>query len=75
MRNREPRNLLLIFELGINRQETRWPVYYYRADYPKLDDGEWQCFTGSQYDAKTREWKMSKLPVHRIVPGFELLRA
>jgi len=22
-------------------------------------------FTGSQYDPKTREWKMSKLPVHR----------
>ena len=63
LRNREPRNLLLIFGLGINRQETRRPGYYYRADYPKLDD-EWHCFTGSQYDAKTREWKMSKLPVH-----------
>jgi len=20
------------------RQETRWPGYYYRADYPNLDD-------------------------------------
>jgi adenylylsulfate reductase subunit A len=55
------------------RQETRWPGYYYRADYPKLDDAEWHCFTGSQYDPKTGEWQMSKLPVHRIVPGFELL--
>ena len=56
------------------RQETRWPGYYYRAEHPKLDDCEWHCFTGSQYDSKTGEWKMSKLPVHRIVEGFELLR-
>ena len=56
------------------RQETRWPGYYYRADYPKLDDRDWHCFTGSNYDPKTGDWKMSKLPVHRIVPGFELLK-
>ena len=57
------------------KKETRWPGYYYRADHPKLDDSEWHCFTGSKYDPKTREWSMSKLPVHRIVEGFELLRA
>jgi adenylylsulfate reductase subunit A len=56
------------------RQETRWPGYYYRADHPKLDDADWHVFTGSQYDPKTSEWTMSKLPVHRIVEGFELLR-
>ena len=56
------------------RKETRWPGYYYRGDYPKLDDSEWHCFTGSQYDPKSGEWTMSKLPVHRIVEGFELLR-
>jgi len=56
------------------RQETRWPGYYYRADHPKLDDTDWHCFTGSQYDPKTSEWQMSKIPVHRIVEGFELLR-
>jgi adenylylsulfate reductase, subunit A len=56
------------------RQETRWPGYYYRADHPKLDDADWHVFTGSQYDPKTGEWTMSKLPVHRIVEGFELLR-
>src|ERR1700687_3041106 len=57
------------------RRETRWPGYYYRGDFPKLDDSDWPCFTGSQYEAKTGEWQMSKLSVHRIVPGFELLRA
>jgi adenylylsulfate reductase subunit A len=49
------------------RQETRWPGYYYRSDHPKLDDAEWHVFTGSQYNAKSREWHMSKLPVHHIV--------
>ncbi len=49
------------------RQETRWPGYYYRADYPKLNDAEWHVFVASQYDAETGEWHMSKLPVHHIV--------
>jgi adenylylsulfate reductase subunit A len=49
------------------RKETRWPGYYYRADYPRLDDTEWHVFTASEYDAKTGEWRMSKLPVHHIV--------
>jgi adenylylsulfate reductase subunit A len=49
------------------RQETRWPGYYYRGDYPKLDDTEWHAFTASQYDAKTGEWHMTKLPVHHII--------
>jgi adenylylsulfate reductase subunit A len=49
------------------RRETRWPGYYYRADYPKLDDAEWHVFTASQYDPETGEWHMSKLPVHHII--------
>jgi len=49
------------------RQETRWPGYYYRADYPKLNDTDWHVFTASQYDPKTAEWHMSKLPVHHII--------
>ncbi len=49
------------------RQETRWPGYYYRGDHPRLDDTEWHVFTGSQYEAKTGEWHMSKLPVYHII--------
>jgi adenylylsulfate reductase subunit A len=49
------------------RQETRWPGYYYRADHPKLDDAEWHVFTASEYDARTGEWRLSKLPVHHII--------
>jgi adenylylsulfate reductase subunit A len=49
------------------RQETRWPGYYYRGDHPKLDDTDWHVFTASQYDTKTGEWHMAKLPVHHII--------
>ncbi len=49
------------------REETRWPGYYYRADHPRLDDAGWHVFTASEYDARRNEWRMSKLPVHRIV--------
>jgi hypothetical protein len=33
----------------------------------KLDDAEWHVFTVSQYDPKTGEWHMVKLPVHHII--------
>ena len=49
------------------RQETRWPGYYYRGDYPKLDDADWHVFTGSRFDAEADEWQMSRLPVHHII--------
>ena len=26
------------------RKETRWPGYYYRSDYPDLDDANWRVF-------------------------------
>ncbi len=49
------------------RQETRWPGYYYRGDYPQLNDADWHVFTASRYDATTGEWEMGKLPVHHLV--------
>jgi adenylylsulfate reductase subunit A len=49
------------------REETRWPGYYYRADCPRLNDDDWHVFTGSSYDARTGEWRMSKMPVHHLI--------
>ncbi|MEM3656581.1 MAG: adenylyl-sulfate reductase subunit alpha [Thermoprotei archaeon] len=49
------------------RKETRWPGYYYRSDYPKLDDQNWHVFVNSRYDPMTREWTMRTVPVHHIV--------
>ncbi len=49
------------------RQETRWPGYYYRDDYPKIDDANWDVFVISRYDRKAGEWNLESKPVIRIV--------
>jgi len=49
------------------REETRWPGYYYRGDFMKLDDKDWHCFTLSRYDRKSGEWTMEKAPVYHII--------
>ena len=32
------------------REETRYPGFYYRTDFPKLDPQNWQCFVNSKID-------------------------
>lgn len=49
------------------RKETRWPGYYYRGDYLKLDDENWHVLTLSRRDPKSGEWEMEKAPVYHIV--------
>ncbi|VFQ43972.1 adenylyl-sulfate reductase subunit alpha [Desulfoluna butyratoxydans] len=50
------------------RKETRYPGFYYQADFPGQDDEEWFCFVNSAYDRKSDEWTMKKEPYHRIIP-------
>ncbi len=42
------------------REETRYPGFYYRADYPDLDEANWHCFVNSTFDPDTKEWTMHK---------------
>ncbi len=42
------------------REETRWPGYYFRADFPKLDNENWLCFVNCKMDPETEEWEMLK---------------
>jgi adenylylsulfate reductase subunit A len=44
------------------REETRYPGFFYRSDFPKLDEENWKCFVNSRYDAKTDTWEMKKVP-------------
>jgi adenylylsulfate reductase, subunit A len=44
------------------RAETRWPGYYYRSDYPTVDDTNWRCFVNSVYDAATGNWRLFTRP-------------
>ena len=41
------------------REETRWPGYYFRADFPKIDEENWLCFVNTKYDPKTNEDRKS----------------
>jgi adenylylsulfate reductase subunit A len=47
------------------REETRWPGYYFRADFPKMNP-EWECFVNCTYCMKTNQWTMKKVPIKRI---------
>ena len=50
------------------REETRWPGYYYRGDFPKLDDANWKCFSVSRFDADKNEWAVVKKPYVALIP-------
>ncbi|MDH3920861.1 MAG: adenylyl-sulfate reductase subunit alpha, partial [Rhodospirillales bacterium] len=42
------------------REETRYPGFFYRADFPELDEENWHCFVNSRMDPDTGEWTMMK---------------
>jgi adenylylsulfate reductase subunit A len=44
------------------REESRYPGYYYRGDFNKIDDDNWKCFTNSVYNAENNTWEMKKVP-------------
>ena len=50
------------------RKETRWPGYYYRGDYPTLDDENWKVFVNSRYNRESGEWDFSKKPYIQVIP-------
>jgi adenylylsulfate reductase subunit A len=50
----------------LHREETRWPGYYFRADFPKLDQKNWLCFVNCTYDVNKDSWEMLTRPVHHV---------
>ncbi len=42
------------------REESRYPGFYYRTDFPAVDDAHWKCFVNSVYDRKTKSWTLFK---------------
>ncbi len=51
----------------IFREESRYPGFYYRSDFPNVDDENWKCFVNSTYDPKSGEWMCEKVEVVNIV--------
>ncbi len=42
------------------REESRYPGFYYRMDFNKVDDENWKCFVNSIYDRKSKTWTVFK---------------
>lgn len=49
------------------REETRYPGFFYRADFPDLDEENWKCFVNSRLDPETGEWTLKKVPHKDLV--------
>lgn len=47
------------------REETRWPGYYFRTDFPTIQDN-WEVFVNSKYDPNTGEWEVFKRDIIRL---------
>ncbi len=45
------------------REETRWPGYYFRTDFPEIKD-DWEVFTNCKWNPETGEWEMIKREIH-----------
>ena len=50
----------------LHRQETRWPGYYYRSDYPEMDEANWRVFVNSRYDPQTGDWSVFTKPYIQV---------
>ena len=49
------------------REETRWPGYYFRSDFPTMDEKNWRVFVNCRWDSKTDKWEMMKKPVLNFI--------
>ncbi|NLW81887.1 MAG: adenylyl-sulfate reductase subunit alpha [Desulfovibrionales bacterium] len=50
------------------RQESRYPGFYYRADFMGLDDSKWKCFVNSKFNPATGETVIFKKNYYQIIP-------
>ena len=47
------------------REETRWPGYYFRTDFPQMKE-EWKCFANCRWVPETGEWEMMKKEIKEL---------
>jgi adenylylsulfate reductase subunit A len=50
------------------RQETRWPGYYRRSDFPTMDEKNWHAFANCRWDPDKNAWEMIKRPMLHVYP-------
>ncbi len=49
------------------REESRYPGFYYRSDFPTCDDENWKCFVNSTFNPESKEWKCEKVEMVNII--------
>jgi len=49
------------------REESRYPGFYYRSDFPTCDDENWKCFVNSTFNPESQEWKCEKVEMVNII--------
>ncbi len=47
------------------REETRWPGYYMRTDFPEMK-ADWKCFANCRWNPETGEWEMMKKEIKEL---------
>jgi adenylylsulfate reductase subunit A len=52
----------------LHREETRWPGYYRRSDFPTMDEANWHCFVNCRWDPDKGTWEMLKRPMLHVYP-------
>jgi adenylylsulfate reductase subunit A len=51
------------------RQESRYPGFYYRSDFPTVDEANWKCFVNSKYNLETKQLEFKKVELKQIIPA------
>ena len=47
------------------REETRWPGYYFRTDFPEIKE-DWKCFANCRWNPETGEWETMKREIKEL---------
>jgi adenylylsulfate reductase subunit A len=50
------------------RKESRYPGFYYKADYNFVDEANWKCFVNSTYNTKTGKFECKKVEYIQMIP-------
>jgi adenylylsulfate reductase subunit A len=50
------------------REETRWPGYYFRTDFPEMK-ADWEVFANCKWNPESGEWEMIKRKVPAMITG------
>jgi len=48
------------------REETRWPGYYLRTDFPEMKE-DWRCFANCRWDPANNSWNLEKKEIIDLV--------